>query len=200
MINTLPDCYRINDDGQVPFGAKVLLVEGVDDVFVIHYLCQAIGLERDFQIWSLGGKANLVNALTIISIETQVIRLGVVLDADDNFQQSINNIEQSVEIAGINQSLQLFHFPNNQDKGTLEHLVILSFINTTLWECATDFYQCVTAENSLTFSDNEKAKLLVKAFLLHKKDKASITHAAKQGWLDFNHTCFQELKTYLQNF
>ena len=114
-----------------------LLVEGVTDVSLVKYICHtrlninfsdfkkkkgAAKVDtyeyKDFAIIDLKGQNNLLYVLTdIILPEQQKVKtVGIIQDADDDFNASKQSIKQAILNSKIpSGKIQYFLTPNNQD-------------------------------------------------------------------------------------
>jgi hypothetical protein len=81
---------------------RLLLVEGKDDEHVVRHLCQAHGIEPDFQIEQPagGGIEQLLDQVPIRLKASDVERLGVVVDADENVQSRWEQLRDRLRNAG----------------------------------------------------------------------------------------------------
>ena len=196
-----------NPEATTEYSEKVLIVEGQDDTAVIHHLCYRMGIEQNFQIWNAKGQHNLPYILEDMNDAPYIKHIGIVLDADDNFESKLNGLynlltEKQLPLPSQpgDKQTHLFILPNHQNNGALEKLVNQSFqTDEPHWQCAETFVNCIA--ELTTLSDTFKDKLLAKAYLLHKKDRNSITNAAKQeNWIDFSQPCFHPLANFLRQF
>ncbi len=161
---------------------KIILVEGITDTNLVKYIYSKIGDKYDFddfvaprgrtkskvvtfenikyrnlQIINLKGQNNLEYALkTILKPREAIIsKIGILIDADQNFQQSENEVKKAISASEIDiKKINYFLTPNNRDLGNLETLLLSSLNreNIPQLKCFKEYKRCLT--NSI--SDIEK--------------------------------------------
>jgi len=153
---------------------RVLLVEGITDVNLVRYIYTNMNDETNFddfiaqkrgatakivtfenrkkrnlKIINLKGQDNLLFTLQEIikPIENEISKLGIIIDADKNFQDSKDEIEKSISSSSINaQKTSYFLTPNNKDLGNLETLLLSSLdkANIPQLQCFEAYKRCLT--------------------------------------------------------
>jgi len=153
---------------------RVLLVEGITDVNLVRYIYTNMNDENNFddfiaqkrgatakivtfenrkkrnlKIINLKGQDNLLFTLQEIikPIENEISKLGIIIDADTNFQDSKDEIEKSISSSLINpQKISYFLTPNNKDLGNLETLLLSSLDKADIpqLQCFEEYKKCLT--------------------------------------------------------
>lgn len=80
-------------------------------------LCSYLNINAEYTATS--GKDNLINTVKIKKYDNPII----IFDADDDFQNSISNIKNQIEILDSTISPKIFLFPDNENTGNLETLL-----------------------------------------------------------------------------
>ncbi|SFV88215.1 hypothetical protein MNB_SUP05-SYMBIONT-7-532 [hydrothermal vent metagenome] len=155
---------------------RYLLVEGITDVSLVRYICQSefsINFSdfkqlkpknpeknkintyeyENFSIIDLKGKDNLPYVLKIIispALE-EVEKIGIIQDADDNFDDSKEFIQTAIKNSKIpSEKIQYFLTPNNKDKGDLETLLLSTIANDNeIMGCFNDYKTCLEDKNTI---------------------------------------------------
>lgn len=145
---------------------KYLLVEGVTDVAFIKYICLVKNIINNFNdfiktkneynfnnliIVDLGGQDNLNKFLERLkSKEIKISKIGIIQDADNNFEKSKENIENAIQNSKIDKNkIDIFLTPNNQDKGDLETLLLSTIKNNNIIECFDDYKKCLLRNDEI---------------------------------------------------
>ena len=153
---------------------KIILVEGITDANVVRYIYSKISSEYHFddfvapkgrtnskvvtfenkkypkiQIINLKGQDNLEYTLkTILKPREAVIsKIAILIDADQNFQQSENEVKEAISTSTIEmKKISYFLTPNNQDLGNLETLLLSSLNKTNIpqLQCFEAYKKCLT--------------------------------------------------------
>lgn len=150
---------------------KYLLVEGVTDVAFIKYICLKNNITKkfndfkeenneykyeDFIIVDLNGQDNLEKFL--IRLEKKIIKISeiaIIQDADDDFQKSMENINNAIKKSNINQKKELikkeniFLTPNNEDLGDLEILLLSTIEDNNIVKCFEPYKKCLQENNTI---------------------------------------------------
>ena len=139
---------------------KIILVEGITDANLVRYIYSQISDEYHFddfvaprgrtksqvvtfenrkypklQIINLKGQDNLEYTLkTILKPREAVIsKIGIITDADQNFQQSEDEVKEAISASDIDmKKISCFLTPNNKDLGNLETLLLSSLDKTDI--------------------------------------------------------------------
>ncbi len=153
---------------------KVILVEGITDANLVRYIYSQMSEEHYFddfvaprgrtkskvvtfenkkhpklQIINLKGQDNLEYALkTILKPREAVInKIGIITDADQNFQQSEDEVKEAISASDIDmKKISCFLTPNNKDLGNLETLLLSSLDKRDIpqLQCFEEYKQCLT--------------------------------------------------------
>ncbi|CAC9608253.1 hypothetical protein [uncultured Gammaproteobacteria bacterium] len=203
-----------------------LLVEGVTDVSLVKYICQAklnINFSdfekkkgeaevdtykyKDFVIIDLKGQNNLSHTLTKIIFPEQqrVEKIGIIQDADDDFDASKESIQQAISASGIsNNKIQYFLTPNNKDTGDLETLLLSTIEkNNKIIDCFDDYKICL--ENQQAVYSKALNKGQIYAYTMYSqtgknlyKPQDSFIHKNKDtGLWDLNDKKFKPIISFV---
>ncbi len=82
--------------GRATDPAKLLLVEGSDDLQVVRRLARENIPELQFEIWQRQGIDNLLKAIPLQYLRQGTTALGILVDADDNLQFRWNDVADSL--------------------------------------------------------------------------------------------------------
>jgi len=153
---------------------KIILVEGITDVNLVRYIYSKISSEYHFddfvaprgrtnskvvtfenkkhpklQIINLKGQDNLEYTLKTIlkPREATISQIGIIIDADQNFQQSEDEVKRVITSSSINmKKISYFLTPNNKDLGNLETLLLSSLDKTDIpqLQCFEEYKKCLT--------------------------------------------------------
>ena len=150
---------------------KIILVEGITDVNLVRYIYSKMKetynfddfeaskrgkivtfknkYERNLTIINLKGQDNLNFTLQEIikPIESEISKLGIITDADQNFKDSANIIKKSIEDIKLDKTkIYSFLTPNNKDLGNLETLLLSSLDkkNIPQLQCFKEYKECLS--------------------------------------------------------
>lgn len=160
-------------------GKRILLVEGSDDKHVILALRQAHNIPDVFEICVSGGIEALIESLGVRLKESDLERLAVVVDADEDLQARWNRIVSKVGLTGFGQlpatpsnggtSVELsggirfgvWIIPDNELPGILENFVAhLVPAGDTLMPRVDQFLQAIpAAERKFASASAPKARI-----------------------------------------
>ena len=172
-----------------------LLVEGVTDVSLVEYICHTkLNIDfsdfkkkkggakvdtyeyKDFAIIDLKGQNNLLYVLTdIIFPEQQKVKtIGIIQDADDDFNASEQLIKQAILSSKIpSGKIQYFLTPNNQDTGDLETLLLSTIAKSNkIIDCFDDYKTCL--EKHQTVHQKALNKGQVYAYTMYSQAGANL--------------------------
>ena len=150
---------------------KIILVEGITDVNLVRYIYSKMKEEYNFDDFEASKRGKIVTFknryernLTIINlkgqdnlkftlqeiikpIESEINQLGIITDADQNFQQSEDEVKEAISISDIDmKKISCFLTPNNKDLGNLETLLLSSLDKTDIpqLQCFKEYKWCLT--------------------------------------------------------
>lgn len=133
-----------------------IFVEGSSDKIFLEMLCSYLNINAEYTATS--GKDNLINTVKIKKYDNPVI----IFDADDDFQNSISNIKNQIEILDSTISPKIFLFPDNENTGNLETLLEDICIHTDIKDCFIKYKTCIqtiAASNNKILSLNPKSQI-----------------------------------------
>ncbi len=150
---------------------KIILVEGITDVNLVRYIYSKMKEEYNFDDFEASKRGKIVTFknryernLTIINlkgqdnlkftlqeiikpIESEINQLGIITDADQNFQQSEDEVKEAISTSDIDmKKISCFLTPNNKDLGNLETLLLSSLDKTDIpqLQCFKEYKWCLT--------------------------------------------------------
>ena len=195
----------------------MLLVEGADDAKLCVELMDFLGI-KSLYIRGAGGKTKLrseILALQAYSGLHRLRRIGVMRDADSNFEDAFRSVGGSIADAGFpvpevagqftdnepssySPRFGVFICPDNSSPGVIEDLCIESVMDSDEFSCVEPFSQCVSG---LSNPPKSLSKSKALAFMAAQKEVCDdIGLAAKMKYWNFNAPCFEPLKSFLLNF
>ena len=179
----------------------VLLVEGLDDKYVIEALCKRVGLEPEPHVERKQGVDALLRSLDTEANAPGVLAMGVVVDADDSVEsrwQAVAdrlrraNIElpaapqQSGTIISGEPRVGVWLMPNNQSQGELEDFV-LEMIPTAdpVWPRARSYIDGIP-ESHRKFAAGKILRARVHAWLAAREEPRQMGQAVRANDLDID--------------
>jgi hypothetical protein len=157
---------------------KYLLVEGITDVAFVKYICFKHGITQNFDdfekkinqyvyenltIIDLSGQDKLITELSYLKDEEpKISKIGIIQDADKDFDTSKKSIDDAVEKSNIEISkIACFLTPNNQDVGDLEILLLSTLDKTAIpqLKCFHAYEDCLNKHIDTTTKAMDKAKV-----------------------------------------
>ena len=114
-----------------------IFVEGISDKIFLEMLCSYLNINAEYTATS--GKDNLINTVKIKKYDNPII----IFDADNDFQNSVNNIKNQIEILDSTISPKIFLFPDNENTGNLETLLEDICIHTDIKDCFIKYKTCI---------------------------------------------------------
>lgn len=193
---------------------NLILVEGKDEENFFDCLLKELGI-NSIQIISASGKTKFPEELPKIkklSNFKMLKKIAIVQDADGDFQSAIDSINGILrnnklpatdhnKLNGKDIKTSLFIMPGVGFKKPfmLEELFIESVKNTDAMNCVENFINCIEEKRGV-IKENKLPKVKTQVFLSSlnsKKIPNSIGLAAKQGYIDFSNTVFDELKSFI---
>lgn len=186
-----------------------LLVEGNNDLHIIKSLCEKYSVKESFKVVDVQGIDNVFKNLSIEFKSFKKISIGVVLDADINFEKRKEEIKNLLRKIGFDYSIDFpkkgliltnekdqkigfWIMPNNDSKGMIEDFIsflipkedkLLSIVNQTLNVIETQTL------NQYSLIHHSKAK--IHTWLAWQKDPGTpMGQAITKKYLETNHeTC-----------
>ena len=123
----------------------LILVEGVaDKKFLKDYIKYHYNnTNENIEIKTNNGKN--FNETLILDIKKYIddnYKLIVIFDADNDIQNSIDNIKNNLTNHNLNDE-DIFLFPNNQDNGNLENILINIAVRKEIMDCFDNYIDCI---------------------------------------------------------
>ena len=140
----------------------IVVVEGLDDQWVLEYFCEKWGFDQ-IQFIPVKGKLQKSNVDSIIlqpNFKNIVKSFGLIRDADDDYENAKKSIQGIFSSLKLEQNTGFFIFPNNEKKGLLETLFIqaCAIQDNERYECINNFIECLS-KKTLNFLTIEKIRL-----------------------------------------
>lgn len=193
---------------------RLLLVEGKDEILFFGALITELGLQ-DIQVLQMAGKTKLretLKALVRTPKFTEVVSLGVVRDADSDYDaafQSVCDALESVSLAVPQRPLEQFGnaprvtvmiLPKENKPGMLEDLCLESVASTPAMVCVKQYFECLQTRSVPVPNNLSKAKVHV--FLASKPEADKrLGEAAQAGyWPLARDGVFADVSSLLETF
>jgi len=157
---------------------RYLLVEGITDVALVKYICVVKGICENFNDFNQNKNYYQFNDLVIVNLEGQnklkpvldllkteesnIFKIGILQDADTNFDESLDVIKLDVKNSEIELSkIEYFLTPNNKDLGDLETLLLstLDKENIPQLKCFQTYKDCLGKHIDISTKAMDKAEL-----------------------------------------
>jgi hypothetical protein len=193
---------------------KILIVEGTDEERIFNVLIGKHLNNSDIQILPIGGKTQLINKLRIlcsVSEFNKVRSLGIVRDADEDFNGAFESVCDSLRANSLSipsgpfiktnstPSISVFITPNNSSNGAIENIFWEVINQTNISSCITNYFQCILTNTG----SNPRSiyKGYMHAYLSANIDNPSLRfgESAENGLWDFNDNCFNLIKSFIAN-
>ena len=156
---------------------KYLLLEGITDVAFVKYICCNKDITNNFDDFEKENNEYKYKDLVIVDLQGQdklekflkrlnkkivkISKIGIIQDADDNFEKSKIDIEDAIKNSKINNAnIEYFLTPNNKENGDLETLFI-STINkdNSILKCFESYAECLSKKNDVHEKALNKGKV-----------------------------------------
>lgn len=196
--------------------------EGSGDASLINYLCRARNISG-FQVEDARGESKFVNHIKGLKSRTGYERLKAVLvvsDNDESPEARFNEIRNYLKDANVPYPeteltvarrtrdgiafvvMMIPHVDGRPARGCLETLLLqcIEENQPALKECVDGFQVCMAAERTKNQTDKLRLRCFVAA--LHPTDPnlaLSFVLSPTKGIVDLNHSCFDEIATFLTN-
>lgn len=189
--------------------AKLLIGEGDEEIAFFSSLLQHLQI-NDVQVEQSGGKHGLLKYLRALAKRSGYFSLqsiGITRDANGNLEQARAEIEGAVnelkrvadEVnAAARPRVESFLLPDNTQPGMLEDLCLQSVSDDVAMPCVEDYFTCVNAKANRSPSPLAKAKVRV-WLASHSVPDKRLGHAAKEGYWNFEHPCFELLIAFIRS-
>jgi hypothetical protein len=170
------------------------------------------------QLIDIGGKDKFkeeLEALTVLQGFDNIEKMGFIRDAEINPAESaftsICNILKSLHlpfppasnevIKNIKPSVGVFIMPDNKNSGMLESLCLKALENQKIKNCIDDFISCFYIDMNQSEKDKfNEPKSRVLSYLASRSPIVnSLGLSAQNGYWDFSHGCFDEIKKFLRD-
>ncbi len=181
---------------------KVLLVEGIDDKYVVEKLCERHNFEVEFDILNSGGFPELKKAIRLQARVEGREALGLLVDANENPAGRWDGVTHQLRMEGYGPPRQMasngtiiggvgrrprvgvWLMPDNSSKGQLEDFVQKLIPNgDSVWPLATDYIEDIPeGERKFTLGKMQRAK--VHAWLAAREEPRKMGLAIQAGDLD----------------
>jgi len=163
-----------------------LIIEGVTDKALLKRLLSDKQEKSDYLFSGLDGIGSVyktIERLTAKDLKENIYF--AIVDADNSFEQR----EQELTAKIGNKPVDYYIFPNHQNNGDLESLILEMIGDDKIIDCFDTYKKCVGQEIG------NKAKLYAYTTLQHGKKPEKYI----EDDLDINDTVFNGLKSKLQN-
>lgn len=191
---------------------KLLLVEGKDDEGFFKALLKQLQLE-DIEIRNFDGTPNFSTYLKTLKVTpgfSEVASLGIVRDADKDYNSAFQSICTGLQQAKINipkrplvtaegePKVTVYIFPDCQNSGMLETLCLKSLENDPVFPCMEEYFTCMQNHSEVMPKNLPKAKL--GAFLASRQNpNLLVSNAARAGYFPWDNPVFDLVKQFIQS-
>ena len=169
-------------------------------------------IDSDVQIRNFGGTQDLREFLLAFKDLTRfsdiVKRVGIVRDAETDFDSALASVRSSFENANL--PVPEFHgyftnsspavgamiLPGENQNGMLETLLCMSISGCEIDDCINQFFECVEDKAGINIRRREKARARV-YFATRLDPHLSVGVAAKRGYWNLNHGAFEGVRNFL---
>jgi hypothetical protein len=178
---------------------KLLAVEGTDEVIFFEELFKHIGMLDKVELREVGGKDQFKIKMPTLQKTTgfnNLDAIGIIRDADENFESAFESIKGVFEKMGIQvparpgqfsdgvPKVGIFIMPDNANKGMLENLCLNTVKDDQAMECVDQFINCA---KELKKQPKNAAKTKAQAYLALMPEIAnSVGRGAQKGYWNFN--------------
>lgn len=192
---------------------KVLLVEGVDEVYLLLQLLREPEFDgHSIDVRCYRGASNLGSALKGLRVASgfseNVETLAVWRDADQDPAGALQSVKSQLEKASFAAPAHSGEFtegtprigvlilPDGRSVGALETLCLASVTDTAPLSCVDSYVNCLHTANVTLHCNSDKVRLY--AYLAsRKKPGLKLGEAAKAGCWDFSHKAWDPVKKFL---
>jgi hypothetical protein len=190
---------------------KVLAVEGKDDQFFFEALAKFLNL-TDIQVVAMQGgfplKAKIASVKNITTFEKTVSSFGVAIDANTDYKATLGSLKNALSSLGLavpagcltsngnSPKITIMLVPSGATNGMLEDLCLAALQSEPIMECINNYFVCLE-KNGKNQRYPSKARIHVYLASLAESD-LRLGEAAKNGYIPFNKTEFNDAKTFLK--
>jgi hypothetical protein len=193
---------------------KLLLGEGTEEKYFFYALLTHLEI-KDVQFLNYDGKTNLgsfLKTLPKLSHFSDVQSIGITRDADEHVPRAFQSVADALRRAGLavpnalntwtscTPHVAVFLMPDCKAPGMLEDLCIQSLRDRPEWKCIGPFFECVRNACSWEASRHPYSKAQLRAWLTTcDPPDLQLGQASAAGKIEFGHSAFAQLKTFLQS-
>lgn len=174
-----------------------IFVEGSSDKIFLENLFLYHNIKAIIEI--TGGKGNLKNMPKLEKYSDPVI----IFDADNDYNAAKNNIINQINNININISPCIYLFPDNENTGTLENLLMEISYYPQIHNCFNSYKQCISNLvniNNQNFKGvNPKSQLFAYLEAFGFKHINSNREIVYENIFDFNHEKVLKLINFLNS-
>ncbi|MCH8875443.1 MAG: hypothetical protein IIA89_01310 [Chloroflexi bacterium] len=188
---------------------KLLIVEGTHEVSFFLALLRHLGRD-DIQSIDVGGESffqpNLENLQTDSNWHL-VTSIGIVRDADHDFQAKLQSVQYALGQAGLpapdaplvpagdHPQVRIFIMPDNGSQGSLEDLCLSTLQPSADLACVDEYIECLAHALG---PHPHLSKARVQAYLASKPEgNIHMGNAAQKGYWEFESGALDDLKPFL---
>ena len=190
---------------------KLLLVEGTHEEKFFQRVFKKENI-NNVQILNIVGKTRFREQLEILPKMDgffNIKSIGLVRDADENFEGAFTSLVNALKNAGIshpqkameftdsNPRVGIFITPDNQNSGSLEDLCLNSVQSDPVLSCANDYLECLKKIKNAEHP--HKAKALVQVYLAKEDDgDIHMGSASERGVWDLENSSFLPIINFVK--
>lgn len=180
----------------------LLIGEGRDEEKFFSALVKHLGLIEQIQVSEYDGKDNLKGFLSALAGFSNLRRIGVTRDADNDYDAALASVNSAIRKAKLPDFIQVTSFiqPEPAKCGALETLVLQAVSSTPTWPCVEAFAICITGKITAPFSATTRDKHRLQAWLSTlSRPGLRLGEAAGAGYVPFDHPAFQPLTDFVKS-
>jgi len=188
---------------------RLLLVEGNDEIVFFLEFFRHLSVDS-VQIIEVKGKEQFKNEIPLlknIPDFSKVQKIGIIRDADNDFNATLNSVFDRLEGNGFSPVKQhgvfsagvpltgIFIMPGNEKTGALEDLCLSALEPDSILQCAHQFFNCIKTDSQVL---NKASKRIMQVYLSAKHELCDkIGLAAQKNYLNFSSAVYDELKDFI---
>jgi len=191
---------------------SLLIVEGKDEQNFFAKLAETLHVEN-LQILANYGKSGIRARLKALTkapgFKSEVKKIGVVRDADDDYAGAFQSVRDALlsaalpaptlpmVLAGRDPETCIMILPGNTRNGMLEDICLSSVQNAPVMQCVESYFECIRTTCPELRPNGPKARL--QAFLSSQRETVyHLGEAAAKGYFPFDNPAFDEVKQLIK--
>lgn len=179
----------------IDYKKNQIFVEGKDDRKFIEVYLEHLNI-NDVEVHFVNGKYGLKGEnADIAQVLDNGRKVAIIFDANSNYKESKKNITSQIK-APYDKKVNIFLFPNNEDKGSLETLLANLIKHKNIICCFEEYQKCI--EGLGHPPPDDKAKIYAYQEALGEQGRGFQKFESKNWRFDAEYA--QRLKKFLKQF